>query len=215
MRLYDYAASPNCFKVRLLLAQLGIDYERVPVDIFGGDTLDDGYAAVNFARRTPVLETDSGEYLPESGAILLHLAEGSPLLPDDPDARSQVHRWLFFEQSAVVPTVGGLRFLIGTGRMDAESAPKGPAVQALKVLEFHIFESHNADRDWLVGDDYTLADLALFGYVHVADEGGIDMDRFPAIQGWLERVAAQPGHINDLEYFPANAKVGTSKSIYD
>jgi glutathione S-transferase len=210
MRLYDYGPSPNCYKVRLLLAQLGAEYERVPVDIFGGDTLTDEYGAINPSRRVPVLETAPGEYLPESGAILLQLAEGTPFLPDDPYQRGQVVRWLFFEQSAVVPSIGGLRFLVGTGRIDAESAPKGPSVQALRVLEGHLTE-----RDFLVGDGYSLADLALFGYVHAADEGGIEMDRFPAVLRWLDRVREQPGYMNDLEGFPENARPGESRSIYD
>jgi glutathione S-transferase len=210
MRLYDYAASPNCFKVRLLLAQLGRDYERVPTDIFGGDTLSDEYAKVNPGRRTPVLETDDGELIPESGAILLYLAEGSDLLPDDPVERAQVHRWMFFEQSAVYTTIGAIRFLVGTGRMKPEDTPKGPSVQALKLLDAHL-----ADNDFLVGGRYTLADLALFGYVHVGDEGGLEMERFPAVQAWIERVAAQPGYVNDLEQIPAGARVGEAKSIYD
>src|SRR5512133_1597730 len=104
MKLYDYAASANCYKVRLLLAQLGRDYERVPVDIFAGDTLTDEFAAINPARSTPVLEHPAGVFLPESNAILLHLAKDTPLLPDDP----QVYRWLFFEQADVVPAIGGL-----------------------------------------------------------------------------------------------------------
>jgi glutathione S-transferase len=99
MKLYDYAASANCYKVRLLLAQLGRDYERVPVDIFAGDTLTDEFAAINPARSTPVLEHPAGVFLPESNAILLHLGEDTPFLPDDP----QVFRWLFFEQADVVP----------------------------------------------------------------------------------------------------------------
>lgn len=210
MRLYDYLPSPNCYKPRLLLAQLGTEYERVPVDIFGGDTLTDEYARINPARRVPVLETDSGEFLPESGAILLHLAEGTPFLPEDPGRRAQIYRWLFFEQSSVMPTIGGLRFLVGTGRVDAESAPKGPSVQALKVLERHLSEN-----DFLVAGTYGLSDLALFGYVHVADEGGIEMDRFPAVLSWLDRVREQPGHMNDLEDFPENARPGASQSIYD
>jgi glutathione S-transferase len=209
VRLYDYGASPNCYKVRLLLAQLGTEYERVPTDIFGGDTLTDEYAAVNPARRTPVLETDDGDHLPESGAILLYLAEGTDLLPEDLLERAQVMRWLFFEQSQVVPTIGGLRFLAGTGRMDLESIAKGPSVQALKVLE-----SRLSEHDFLVGDSYTLADLALFGYVHTAGDWGVEMDRFPAVQRWLDRVREQPGYMNDLEDFPENAQIGTSKSIH-
>jgi glutathione S-transferase len=210
MRLYDYAASPNCYKARLALVQLGIDYERVPVDIFGGDTLEDDYAKVNPGRRTPVLEPEPGRYIPESAAILLYLAEGTDLLPDDPFERAQVYRWLFFEQSAVYPTVGGLRFLVGTGRMKPEDTPKGPSVQALKLLEVHLGEN-----DFLVGGRYTLADLALYGYVHCGHEGGLDMDRFPAVQAWLQRVTEQPGYMNDLEPLPENARVGTARSIYD
>ena len=210
MRLYDYGPSPNCYKVRLLLAQLGIECEKVPVDIFGGDTLSEEYGRINPSRRVPVLEPEPGRYLPESAAILLHLAEGTPLLPDDPLDRAEVYRWLFFEQSQVYPTMGGLRFLVGTGRIDADSAPKGPSVSALKVLEEHLVE-----HDFLVGEGYTLADLALYGYVHCAHEGGLEMDRVPAVERWLERVRRQPGHMNDLEGFPENAAVGASRSIYD
>jgi glutathione S-transferase len=210
MRLYDYGPSPNCYKVRLLLAQLGIECEKVPVDIFGGDTLSEEYGRINPSRRVPVLEPEPGRYLPESAAILLHLAEGTPLLPDDPLDRAEVYRWLFFEQSQVYPTTGGLRFLVGTGRIDADSAPKGPSVSALKVLQEHLVE-----HDFLVGEGYTLADLALYGYVHCAHEGGLEMDRFPAVVRWLERVRQQPGHMNDLEGFPDNAAVGASRSIYD
>jgi glutathione S-transferase len=210
MRLYDYAASPNCYKVRLLLAQLGIEYERVPVDIFGGDTLETEYAQINPSRRTPVLEPEPGKYIPESAAILLYLAEGSDLLPDERFERAQVHRWLFFEQTQVYPTMGALRFLVGTGRMSAEDTPKRPSVDALKLLEAHL-----AEHDFLVGDRYTLADLALFAYVHVADEGGLRMDRFPAVQRWLERVTEQPRFMNDLEPIPESARAEDSRSIYD
>jgi glutathione S-transferase len=210
MRLYDYASSPNCYKVRLLLAQLGISYERVPVDIFGGDTLDEEYAKVNPGRRTPVLEPEPGTYIPESGAILLYLAEGSDLLPEDRFERAQVHRWLFFEQTQVYSTMGTIRFLVGTGRMSAEETPKRPSVDALKLLEAHL-----ADHDFLVGDRYTLADLAMFGYVHVAHEGGLDMGRFAAVRAWIERVTEQPGYMNDLEPIPESARTGESRSIYD
>lgn len=210
MRLYDYSASPNCYKVRLLLAQLEIAYERIPVDIFGGGTLEEEYADINPSRRTPVLEPEPGEYIPESAAILLYLAEGSDLLPKDRFERAQVHRWLFFEQTQVYPTMGALRFLVGTGRMSAEETPKRPSVDALKLLEAHF-----AERNFLVADRYTLADLALFGYVHVAGEGGLEMDRFPVVQRWLERITQQPRFMNDLESIPASARAGESRSIYD
>ena len=117
LRLHDYAASGNCYKVRLLLAQLGLEYERVPVDIFGGDTLTDEYAKLNPQRQTPVLERDGAEPLTESGAILIHLAEGTEYLPEDPNARAQALRWLFFEQTEVIQGIAGLRFRLITQRI--------------------------------------------------------------------------------------------------
>src|SRR4051794_32763363 len=121
MRLYDYEPSPNCHKVRILLAQLGRDYERVPIDIFGGDTLKADYFEKNPGLTTPVLEIQPGVYLPESGAILLHLAEGTELLPDNPLERAQVYRWMMYEQARLFAIVGALRFFVSTGRLDPES----------------------------------------------------------------------------------------------
>ena len=210
LRLFDSGPSPNCYKVRLLLAQLGRDYQRVPVDIFGGDTLADDYRRINPLRRTPVLEIVPERYVPESAAILLYLAEGTRFLPEDRFERAQVHRWMLFEQTLIYPTVGALRFLVGTGRMQPEETPKRPSVDALKVLEAHL-----AHREWMVGDEYGLADLALFGYVHVGHEGGLDMTRFAAIEAWLERVRSLPDYVNDLEPFPEHARIGQSRSIYD
>ena len=129
MKLYDYAASANCYKVRLLLAQLSRDYERVAVDIFAGDTLTDEFAAVNPIRTTPVLEDPPGTFLQESNAILLHLARGTDLLQDDP----QVYRWLFYEQADVVPTMGGLRFRLITGRLSAATRPANPRPTGMRM----------------------------------------------------------------------------------
>ena len=122
LRLYDYAASCNCYKARLVLAQLGLEYERVPIDIFAGDTLTDEFARINPARTTPVLETEHG-YLPESNAIITYLAAGTPMLPEDPFERAQVVGWLVFEQTDVIPTMGGLRFRLQVGRL----TPDDPA----------------------------------------------------------------------------------------
>lgn len=213
MRLYDYAASANCLKVRLLLAQLGLAYDRVPVDIFAGETLTDAFLAVNPARATPVLEPEPGRFLPESNAILLFLAEGTPLLPADPFARAQACRWLFFEQADVVPTMGGLRFRLQTGRLapeseDAQRRARGAAA-TLAVLEGHL-----AAREFLAGG-YSVADIGVYGYVHVAHEAGIDMSAYPSVQAWLARVEATPAFVNDLEPYPANARPGAGRSVYD
>ena len=210
LRLYDYAASANCYKVRLLLAQLGRPYERVPVDIFGGETLTDEYAAINPARETPVLEIGEGVYLPESGAILAYLAEGTDLLPHDREQRAQVLRWLLFEQTGVMMTIGGLRFRLITGRISAAAADRGRerARAALALLDEHF-----ARHDFLVGR-YGIADIAVYGYTHVAGEAGVELADFPAVEAWCERVAAQERYMNDLAPYPANAQLGAGRSIY-
>lgn len=214
MKLYDYIASANCLKVRILLAQLGVPYERVPVDIFAGETLTDAYAAVNPLRTTPVLELDDGRRLPESNAILLYLSRGSPFLPDDPYEAARVTGWLLFEQTEVMMTMGGLRFRLATGRLipdhpEAIRRRRG-AEDALRVLDDHLRE-----REFLVAERYTIADIAVYGYTHVAPEAGLELGRYPAVGGWLARVAAQPGHVDDLAPYPANARAGAGASIYD
>ncbi len=212
MRLYDYLASANCYKVRLLLAQLGREYERVPVDIFGGDTLTDEFGAINPARATPVLELGPGVFLPESNAILLHLAESTRFLPDDPLERAQVYRWLFFEQADVVPAIGGLRFRLLTGRLASDDPGarrrRSAADDVLRLLEAHL-----GGHEFLI-DRYTAADIGVFGYVHVAHEAGIALDPFPAVREWIARVERQPGYLNDLEPYPPNARLGAGRSIY-
>jgi glutathione S-transferase len=210
MKLYDYAASANCYKVRLLLAQLDREYERVPVDIFGGDTLTDEYAAINPARTTPVLEDPSGTFLQESNAILLHLARGTAFLPDDP----QVYRWLFFEQADVVPTMGGLRFRLITGRLSADD-PDALRRREASSEVLSLLDGELARRDFVVGSTYSVADIGIYGYVHVADEAGLNLDPYASLRAWLARVQAQPGYMNDLEPYPPNARAGASRSIYD
>jgi glutathione S-transferase len=213
MRLYDYAASANCYKVRLLLAQLGVPYERVPVDIFGGDTLTDEYVAINPARETPVLEVEPGRYLPESAAILLYLANGTPFLPDERFDRAEVMRWLVYEQSEVVPATGGLRFRLQTGRLDPD-APSAQARRAAGERVLGLLEEHLSSREFFAARRYTIADIALYAYLHVAHEAGYELGRYPGLEAWLARVAAQPGHMNDLEPYPPNAHLGAGSSIY-
>jgi glutathione S-transferase len=213
LRLYDYAASCNAYKVRLLIAQLGLDVERVEVDIFAGETMTDAYKSLNPARTVPVLELDDGRTLPESGAILWHLADGSPLLPADSWTRAQVMRWLLFEQADLLPATGGLRFLLQTGRWDAGSPP-AQARYAAGVEVLGMLDEHLRDRAFVVGDTYTIADVALYGYTHVAHEAGLPMDDFPHIQAWLDSVAAQPGHMNDVMPYPPNARAGMGRSLY-
>jgi glutathione S-transferase len=212
LRLHDYGASANCYKVRLLLAQLGIEYERVPVDIFGGDTLTDDYARVNPLRQTPVLERDGADPLPESGAILIHLAEDTEYLPEDPNDRAQALRWLFFEQTEVIQGIAGLRFRLVTKRIepDGREALRRRSVgeAALGLLNDRLGRS-----DYLAGNSYSIADIALFAYVHVAHEAGFELSA--AVREWIARVEGTRGFMNDLEPYPPNSMAGQSRSIYD
>ena len=214
MRLYDYVASANCYKARLLLAQLGRDYERVPVDIFGGDTLACEFADINPARSTPVLETDDGRFIQESNAILWYLAEGTDLLPDDRFERAHVVKWLILEQTDVMPGIGGLRFRLLTGRW----APDEPAAVQRRELghdALALLDPHLRDNEYFVGGRYSIADISIYGYTHTAPEAGFDLDAYPAVEAWLRRVEAQPRFMNDLEPYPPNARPGAGRSTYD
>jgi glutathione S-transferase len=210
MRLYDYAASCNCYKVRLLLATLGCAYERVPVDIFAGETLTDEYARISPMRTTPVLETDDGLHLPESNAILVYLARGTPLLPEDPLELAQVVRWLIYEQTDVVFMIGGLRFRLLAGRWAADHPEAVRRREgALEVLQ--LLDDHLADNEFFVGGRYTIADIAVYGYSHRAGEAGLDLAPYPYLRDWFQRVESQPGYIEDVEPYGANAAPGAGR----
>ena len=211
MRLYDYAPSANCYKPRLLLALLERDYERVPIDIFAGDTLTDAYVAVNPARETPALELDDGTVLTQSNAILWFLAEGTTFLPQDSLERGQVVQWLFFEQERVMVGIGGARFRILTGR----TPELIPARLELGESALTMLEAHLEGRSYLVGNSCSIADLSNFAYAHVAQDAGFRLTDYPAVSGWLERVRALPRFIDDLAPYPDNARAGASRSIYD
>jgi glutathione S-transferase len=213
LRLFDYPASANCYKARLLLHQLDLPYERVEVDIFAGDTLEDGFAALNVARRTPVLELSPGDFLPESNAILLFLAEGTPFLPDDRSLRAHVHQWLFFEQNFFEPTVGSLRFRRLTGREESDPA-RFAELQAAAGTAMRMLDEHLTGRDFVVGSTYSVADVGLYAYAHVAGEGGLDTGLFPAVRAWLERVEATPRWMDDLRPYPENAMAGRGISVH-
>jgi glutathione S-transferase len=213
MRLHDYPSSGNCFKVRLALAQLGIDYERVHVDIFDGGTLTEEFGALNPARTTPVLEIDAGEPLIESNAILVYLAEGSELLPDDPVERAQVLRWLFYEQAEIVPAIGGLRVRLATGVLQPDS-PGARHRLAAGTAALGLLENHLRGRSFLVGERYTIADIGIYAYVHAAGDAGLDLAEYPAVGAWIESVRATPGHVDDLEPIPPGTRLGMGRSIY-
>jgi glutathione S-transferase len=213
LRLYDYGASGNCYKVRLLLAQLELPYTRIPIDIFDGVTLTDEYARINPSRSVPVLEIAPQRYLIESNAILVYLATGTPLLPAGAAEQAEVVRWLIYEQTDVIPAVAGLRFRLQTGRLALDDADATRRRSAGEELLGTVNE-HLSERAFLAADGYSIADIAVYGYMHVAHEAGYELDRWPAVQAWLGRVAAQPGHIDDLLPYPDNARRGAGRSIY-
>ena len=206
MRLYDYAASGNCFKVRLLLRMLDVEFERVPVDIFAGDTLTCEYAMINPVRETPVLELDSGERITQSSAILWYLAEGTSWLPDERLERGWCAQWLAFEQERVMGGLGGPRFLMVTGRATPDQLERRLEIGrgALEVLDAHL-----TAREWLVGAEPSIADLSLFAYTSVAPVEVPD-----AVTAWLDRVRALPGFVDDFVTYPENARPGAGSSIY-
>jgi len=194
LRLYDYPESGNAYKVRLLLSQLEIPFERVELDILKGDTRTDSFEAKNLNHRVPVLEWPDGRCLAESNAILLHVAAATHLLPSDPWDRALVTQWMFFEQYSHEPYIAVVRFWHFAGIVDehreelADRMSRG--YEALTVMERHL-----AGREYFVGTHYSVADIALYAYTHVAHEGGFDLSRFPSIDAWLERIAGQQGHV--------------------
>jgi glutathione S-transferase len=211
MRLYDYAASGNCYRVRLLLALLDLPYERVAIDIFAGDTLTDEFARLNPARETPVLELDSGELIVQSNAILWYLADGTPFVPDDLLERTRVLQWLLFEQEWIARGIGAARFMVLTGR----SPELVGARIALGSAGLELLERHLAEREFVVGERASIADVSLYAYTHVAPEAGLALGPFTAVRRWIARIEALPGFLNDYAPYPDNARPGLSRSLYD
>ena len=193
MLLYDNHWSGNCYKVRLLFALLGIAYERQELDVFDRANRPEVIGDLNPALRVPTLVLDDGRALAESGAILFHFADGTEYLPVDGFERAQVLQWMFFEQYDVEPNIAVVRFwkLGGVTVDDVLREPKVTAGhRALAALQRHL-----GRHRFLVGERYSIADIALYGYVHVAPEGGFALDGYPAVRAWLDRVAAHPGHV--------------------
>jgi glutathione S-transferase len=193
--LYDSPVSGNCYKVRLLLAHLGIAYERRTVDVVDRSNRPDVLGGLNPALRVPTLVLDDGRALAESGAILWYFGEGTGFVPGDRYERAQVLQWMFFEQYDHEPAIAVVRFWLAySGRPEAFASRleerTAAGHRALAAMERHL-----DGRDVLVGDGLTLADIALYAYTHVAHEGGFDLTPYAAIRAWLGRVAAEPGHV--------------------
>jgi glutathione S-transferase len=194
--LYDSRVSGNCYKVRLLLAHLGLPYERREVDVVDRSNRPELLGGLNPALRVPTLVLDDGRPLAESNAIISYFGEGTRFVPPERYERAQMLQWMFFEQYDHEPAIAVVRFWVAfSGRPEAFSdrleERRAAGYRALGAMESQLADG----RDWLVGDGITLADIALYAYTHVAHEGGFELSRFPSLRSWLTRVAAVPGHV--------------------
>ena len=195
MLLYNSPVSGNCYKVRLLLAHLGIPYERRELDVVDRSNRRDVLGDLNPALRVPTLVLDDDRPLAESGAILWYLGEGTRFVPDDPYERAQVLQWMFFEQYDHEPAIAVARFWLAYSGRPNEFADRLPERTAAGQRALAAMEHHLDGKQFFVGDSMTLADIALYAYTHVAPEGGFELEPYTAVQRWLERVAAEPGHV--------------------
>jgi len=194
-RLYDYLPSGNGYKVRLVLRELELPHELVEVDILKGGSRTPEFLARNPNGRIPVLEIPGKGYLWESHAIISYLADGSALIPTDALDRARMWQWLCFEQYNLEPNVATVRFwLHSLHKTEAELGEKLTDKRRLGFAALDVLERGLADRDYLVANRYTLADIGLYAYTHVAEEGGFPLERYPAIRGWCARIAARPGY---------------------
>ena len=192
--LYDNKLSRNGYKIRLLAAHAGLALERVEIDILKGESRTQDFVARNIAGRIPVLTLEDGTNLAESNAILYYLAQGTDYWPEAALDRTEVLRWMFFEQNSIECSIGTARFWKKLGkdqaRPDAFAHRMEASLDGLSVLETRL-----TGRDWVATDHFTIADIALYGYVSVAPDAGIDMTDFPAVTQWMRRLEALPGHI--------------------
>jgi len=195
MRLYDFLSSGNGYKVRLVLHRLAVPFTRIELDITQGATRTPEFLAKNPNGRIPLLELPDGTFLAESNAILFYLADGTALLPDERLARAQVLQWMFFEQYSHEPNIATSRYWLHHLELTPERRAALADKQRLGVAALGVMEQHLATRDWLVGECCSIADVALYAYTHVAEEGGFDLEPFPALRAWLARVAREPGHV--------------------
>jgi glutathione S-transferase len=195
LRLYDYLPSGNGYKARLLLTQLGIPFERIDVDILSGQTRTPEFLAKNANGRIPLLEIGPEQRLAESNAILLYLAEGTPFLPEDKWQRAKVYEWLCFEQYSHEPNIATTRFWVKFLPWNEERRPLLEQKKKLGYAALDVMERHLRDRRFFVDERYSIADIALFAYTHVAGEGEFDLAPYTAVRAWIERVRAEPLHI--------------------
>lgn len=206
LKLYDYPASQNAWKVRLLLNHLNRPYETVPVSIFEGKGQTPEYRAINPTGAVPGLQLEDGRVLSESLAILCYLAEGTPYLPGDAYERAKVLQWLSFENDYLQNSIGSLRFWKLTGKKRPSELVEGKAQVALRCLR--ILDEALADADFLVGNRYTIADMGCVAYTQLAEDAGLALQGYPAVRAWIGRVRAQPGFLDRIYPYSADPHSG-------
>jgi glutathione S-transferase len=192
LKIYGDSRSGNCYKVQLLCAEMGVDYDWEEVDILAGDTRTPEFLEMNANGRIPLLALPDGRYLPESSAILYYLADGSEFFAGDAYARAEIMQWLFFEQYSHEPFIATSRFIIKylgnpKGKQAVLEEKKAGGLAALDIMERQL-----TDQVFFTGDNFNIADIALYAYTHVADEGGFDLGDYPQIREWIERIEGRP-----------------------
>ena len=197
--LYDYLDSGNGYKIRLLLAQLRQPYRYVELDIMRGETRTPQFLAKNPNGRIPMLEFEDGQCLAESNAILCYLAEGTDFLPTERLAQARVLQWMFFEQYSHEPNVATPRFIMRHLPKDDPRCAELPKRQERGRAALAVMEGHLVSHSYFVGERYSIADIALYAYTHVAEEGGLELAPYPKLRAWLSRVAAQPRYVGLLD----------------
>ena len=195
--LHQMSVSGNCYKIRLAAHQLGVPLALKDYPLHDGLTRKPEFLSKNPNGRVPLLELDDGRTLPESGAILWHLSEGTRLQPGDAWGRAQALQWMFFEQYSHEPYIAVARFIKAYGTPEIQERRKGewPMLMERGNAALGVMEAHLGSNDWFAGGRYSIADIALYGYTHCAADGGFDLARYPAVSAWIARVAAQPDHV--------------------
>jgi glutathione S-transferase len=194
--LYDSAVSGNCYKVRLLFALLGVEYERQPLSVVDKSDREEVLGGLNPGLRVPTVVLDDGRPLGESGAILWYFADGTHYVPSDSYDRAELLQWMFFEQYSHEPYVATPRYIAKHLPADHARRAELPARLATGRAALAVMDSHLKSRQFFVGERYSIADIALYAYTHVAHEGGHDLTPYAAVRSWLVRVAAQPGNVS-------------------
>ncbi|MGB5853513.1 MAG: glutathione S-transferase family protein [Rhodanobacter sp.] len=204
LTLYDYLPSQNAWKVRQLLHHLGRAYRTVEVSIFEGEGRSESYLRISPTGTVPAIELDDGRVLAESNAILMYLADGTPYVPDDAFGRAKVQQWLHFEQERVESVLGALRHWTMTGKLARRAPALVEAKRHAAQRTLEILERELSGRDFIAGERYGIADIALFAYGSRAAEAGFALDEYPAIRAWIARVEAQPGFLATMHPYASD-----------